>query len=290
MCFGNSTSDRLSLLYGTSGCLGFRSIFRGRSRYLTKSRLRGGFQVDSGGKTAVKKRKGGNPRNAFSGSASSTLDKSTLDKSTADKSTPDKSTADKSTSVPFTSAVYSVVDLPPQNDMPTATDSVDAPAVAPFVYPRIIAMPRPSQPGAVEFNNMNVTEFLNEWERFCTDYRLSEQEKVERLPSYCSDLDTRETVKLLSGYAAKDWKSLRSDLRKSFRAFDNRDDTMIALCKLIKMDPKPDLRLYVLKYTSISAKLVAKGMLSSVDCVAHFIDGLDDDLRRKALQFCLKNK
>ena len=170
--------------------------------------------------------------------------------------------------------------------MPATTDT---PTIVEFSYPRVIAMSRSGQPGAVMFDNTNVSKFLEDWDSFCSDYGISDQEKVERLPRYCADPATKESVKLFPGYAAKDWKSLRSDLGKSFHAFHNRDDTMMVLRKLVKMEPKPDLHLYVLKYSSLSTKLVSKKILSPVDRVAHFVDSLDNHLRRKALQFCLKS-
>ena len=195
----------------------------------------------------------------------------------------------------FTTTVCSIVDLPPQNNMPAASTSMETPEAtsanpATISFPRIIAMPRPGQPGAVQFNNSNVSEFLDEWERFCLDYGLSERDRIERLPSYCTDPNTKDSVKFFPGFATYDWKTFRSELRKFFKPYDKREDTLMALRKLVKMDPKPDLRLYVLKFTSISSKLVAKSILSPVARVSHFIDGLDVDLRRKALQFCLENK
>jgi len=51
-----------------------------------------------------------------------------------------------------------------------------------------------------------------------------------------------------------------------------------------------DLNVYVLKYTSISAALVAAHALSALDRVARLLDGLTEDLRRKVIRHCTKQQ
>ena len=40
------------------------------------------------------------------------------------------------------------------------------------MIPATFAMPRPGQPGALQFDGTNVTEFLENWELMCEDYGL----------------------------------------------------------------------------------------------------------------------
>jgi len=42
----------------------------------------------------------------------------------------------------------------------------------PTMIPATFAMPRPGQPGALQFDGTNVTEFLENWELMCEDYGL----------------------------------------------------------------------------------------------------------------------
>jgi len=56
----------------------------------------------------------------------------------------------------------------------------------------------------------------------------------------------------------------------------------------IKDAPTLDLNIYILKYTSISETLVAKGALSTLDRVNRLMDGLPEDLRKRVLKFFTK--
>ena len=62
-------------------------------------------------------------------------------------------------------------------------------------------MPHPGQPGALHFDNMNVSEFLCRWNIECEDFGLTDPQKCTRLPDYCTS-ETKDTIELLSGYQA----------------------------------------------------------------------------------------
>ena len=53
---------------------------------------------------------------------------------------------------------------------------------------------------------------------------------------------------------------------------------MTALAELIKEAHTLNLNVYVLKYTSISEALIIAYVLSTLDRVIRFLDGLSDDL------------
>jgi hypothetical protein len=62
-------------------------------------------------------------------------------------------------------------------------------------------MPHPGQPGAMQFDGKNITEFLEEWNIECEDFGLTEAQRCARFPNYCTT-DIKDTVKLLPGYIA----------------------------------------------------------------------------------------
>ena len=53
--------------------------------------------------------------------------------------------------------------------MPFTTPPATPPT--PPVSYRFSVMPRPGQPGALHFDNMNISEFLRRWNNECEDFR-----------------------------------------------------------------------------------------------------------------------
>ena len=148
-------------------------------------------------------------------------------------------------------------------------------------------MPRPGQPGAMQFDGKNITDFLDEWNIECEDFGLTPAQRCVRFPFYCIP-DIKETVKLLSGYIANDWDVLQNEVKQLYWPHDKPKNTMAALDKLVKEAPIMDLDVYVLKYTSISNALVTAHALSSLDRVSRLLDGLSEDLRRRVIRYCTK--
>ena len=146
---------------------------------------------------------------------------------------------------------------------------------------------RPNQPGAPHFDGKNVTEFIEEWGFFCDNYGCSDQLKCTRLPAYC-DKDIGDNVKLLAGYVSENWTTFTSGLKDLYWQHDKPKNTTAELNKLIKDAPALDLNIYILKYSSITETLVAKGALSTLDRVNRLMDGLPEDLRKRVLKFCTK--
>ena len=160
------------------------------------------------------------------------------------------------------------------------------PLTPPVSY-RFGVMPRPGQPGALHFDNTNISEFLHRWNNECEDFGLTDPQKCTRLPDYCTS-ETKDTIELLSGYKDKNWTTLQSELKSLFWQHDKQKDTTAALNKLVNDAPGMDLNVFVLKYASISHTLVSKGALSTLDRVNRFLDGLSEKLRERALEFCTK--
>ena len=65
------------------------------------------------------------------------------------------------------------------------------------------AMPRPGQPGALSFDGMEVTEFLERWNFECEDFGIADTQKCRRLPYYCVK-EVKDIVEYLEGYRNSD--------------------------------------------------------------------------------------
>jgi len=64
-------------------------------------------------------------------------------------------------------------------------------------------MLRSRQPGAMEFDGKNITEFLEEWNLESEDFGHGPAECCARFPNYCIST-IKDTVKILPGYLARD--------------------------------------------------------------------------------------
>src|SRR5271169_4351129 len=151
-----------------------------------------------------------------------------------------------------------------------------------------MVMPRPGQPGAMQFDGTNITEFLEEWNIECEDFGLTNTQRCARFPNYCT-LAIKEVVKLLPGYVTTNWDTLQSDLKNLYWQHDKPKNTYEALIKLVQEAPTMDLNVYILKFTAITDTLVEKHALSTLDRIGRLLDGLSGDLRKRVLKFCTKN-
>ena len=118
--------------------------------------------------------------------------------------------------------------------MPFTTPPATPPT--PPVSYRFGVMPRPGQPGALHFDNMNISEFLRRWNNECEDFGLTDPQKCTRLPDYCTS-ETKDAIELLSGYNESNWTTLQSELKSLFWQHDKQKDTTESLNKLIQEAP-----------------------------------------------------
>ena len=93
-------------------------------------------------------------------------------------------------------------------------DKLTLPLTPPTNY-RFGIMSRPGQPGALHFDNINITEFLYYWNNECGDFGLTDPQKCTRLRDYCT-LETKDIIELLSGYKDENWTTLQPELKELF--------------------------------------------------------------------------
>ena len=150
-------------------------------------------------------------------------------------------------------------------------------------------MPRPGQPGALLFDNTNISEFLERWNIECDAFGLTTTERCVNLPLYCIR-PTMKLVKAFKGYAARDWGLLQEELKSFFFEEDREKTTVISLLKLVAESAagKVDLRSYVINFTAMGNELKEQGNLSDTERIRYFAKGLPADVRHKLFDFCRK--
>jgi hypothetical protein len=83
---------------------------------------------------------------------------------------------------------------------------------------RAMAMPQESE---YRFDGQDVTEFI-EWYEMNSDMaELKDAYKVMLLPRYC-EADTREVIKSLDGFEARDWGVLKKEVLHEYKSQDSR--------------------------------------------------------------------
>ena len=120
---------------------------------------------------------------------------------------------------------------------PTTTTDVETPIP---VTPRSLLastpryglfMLRPGQPGALYFNEYDVSEFLRRWNIEYEDASLTGPQKCQRIRDYCSP-EVKEVVELLPGYDDMNWAVLEKELKNMYWHYDG--DTQHACQECLK--------------------------------------------------------
>jgi hypothetical protein len=93
-------------------------------------------------------------------------------------------------------------------------------------------MPCPEQRGALSFDGNGITEFLRRWNLECQDFGLTDAQKCERIPYYCSE-EIKELIKFLDGYTTTDWALLQKELKEMYWQNDKQRDSTVSLNTLI---------------------------------------------------------
>ena len=140
-----------------------------------------------------------------------------------------------------------------------------------------VVMPYPGTPGAPFFDGHNITHFLDLYSQCCSDYGLSESEKINRLPWYCEDFIGRY-VRILIKDA--DWTAVRAILRREYKEND-LDQLMYsrefleALKKKARSE-EDNLMHYCQLFASISRDLVLRKRLDRYTQCQWFLQGLPE--------------
>ena len=69
------------------------------------------------------------------------------------------------------------------------------------------------------FEGANVTEFLERYDNLCSNYQVSEKDRLMRLPQYCIQ-PVAETVQSLKEWKTRDYAALKKVLLLEYRNND----------------------------------------------------------------------
>ncbi|MCJ1342812.1 hypothetical protein MMC31_001001 [Peltigera leucophlebia] len=140
-----------------------------------------------------------------------------------------------------------------------------------------IVIPYLGTPGARYFDGQKITDFLDRYSQLCADYRLSESDKIHRLPWYC-EFFTGNYIKILIKEA--EWVAVRSILGRGYK--DNDLDQLINSREFLDaLERKPrsedeDLLHYCQLFASISRGLVLRKRLDRYTQCQWSLQGLPE--------------
>jgi hypothetical protein len=178
-----------------------------------------------------------------------------------------------------------------QNDvlnriLSTTTAILHAPTEPPSVSLSSVFMPRPGRPGSLDvFTSNNISNYLDNYNAECGLYAVKPEHRAICFPRYYCTPEIKEIMTLLPGYESRDWTLLQSEIKKFYWQSDHPKNTHTALKTLIRNAADLALSVYVLKFTSITNAFVANNVLSPVNRVVRLLEGLDEKMREKVIEF-----
>jgi MULE transposase domain len=167
----------------------------------------------------------------------------------------------------------------------TLEDSQHNPAnhQIPMVYP----VPMAGTPGVPMFDGTSVTQFCQDYDLHCEFYRISNKDRLRRLPQHCSS-EIRLLLRYMDEVKLGPWDKVKRFLKKEFRDQDDQQKlyTEEALAKLSVRSPKDAsaLRNFCRLFTSISKSLVNSGELSEYRQCKLFLQGLPERQAEKIIK------
>ncbi|RDL34481.1 uncharacterized protein BP5553_07609 [Venustampulla echinocandica] len=145
----------------------------------------------------------------------------------------------------------------------------------------------PGMLGALYFEGVNVTEFLERYGDQCEDANLKEGEKLKRLLRYCS-IAIGQYVKAMAEWKRGVWEILENVLMEEFKDQDSfqqmNSRSFLEALKSKKRTSEDDVRQFIRQFTAISTVLVNKKELEEYTRGIWFLNGLLEDVRGKVIR------
>src|SRR6266536_1269563 len=138
-------------------------------------------------------------------------------------------------------------------------------------------------PNIFYFEEVNISEFIEYFENICDDYQVRDENKIKRVPRYCTQVIS-QFVKEIKKYQDEDWGKLKKKLKKEYRA-DNVTQQINTRQFLKVLVDKPrgvkEAANYYRQYATISRKLKTAGRLDEYIQCQLFVRDLPDETRKK---------
>ena len=150
----------------------------------------------------------------------------------------------------------------------------------------IMVMPFPGTPGTPFFDGRNVTEFLDRFSDLCTDYKLSDAEKMRRLPRYC-DMRIGQSSETIQEWRERNWEKFWMLLREEFESADQvqiyHSREFLKTFKDRTRSEEEDPRCFCRHYARISKELSKRSQLDNYTRIQWFVQGLPGLIRKELL-------
>ncbi len=144
-------------------------------------------------------------------------------------------------------------------------------------------IPLPGTPDTLYFEEVNISEFIEYFENICDDYQVRDENKIKRVPRYCTQVIS-QFVKGIKKYQDEDWGKLKKELKKEYRV-DTITQQMNTRQFLEVLIDKPrgvkEAANYCRQYATISRKLKTAGKLDKYTQYQLFVRGLSDEIRKE---------
>ena len=146
----------------------------------------------------------------------------------------------------------------------------------------VMVMPYPGTPGAPSFDGRNVTNFLDCFSDLCTDYKLSDAEKMRSLPRYCA-IRIRLEIKTIRNWRERNWREqnweeFRKELRKKYKSDDQAQTyytrESLEMLKDQARTENEDPRRFCGEYARLSEELTKRYRLDNYTRIRWFLQGL----------------
>jgi hypothetical protein len=153
-------------------------------------------------------------------------------------------------------------------------------------YP-FMPMPPPGTLGSPMFEGANATEFLERYKDLCSDYHVSAEDKLMRLPRYCIQ-PIAETIKSLKEWKSRDYAALKKALLAEYKSNDTHQllysVPFLENYKNIARTEKDDILDYCRKFDRITQHCMAKKVLTEYTAGVWFIHGLPPSTAGKLIK------
>ena len=116
-------------------------------------------------------------------------------------------------------------------------------------------MPLPGAVGMPLFEGANATEFLDRFDDLCKEYLVTDEDKLTKLPRYCSR-NIGDAIKSLKEWEKKDYQALRKAILVEYKDDDSHQQVyslqFLEKYKSVVRTEKDDTRQYCRHFSMIA--------------------------------------
>ena len=149
------------------------------------------------------------------------------------------------------------------------------------------AMPLPSAPGSLCFNGRNIFNFLEQFSDLCRDYKLTDMQRIAKLPHYC-EIHIAKLIKTMRTWRERNWDELLKTLRENYGPRDltqkYHSRRFLEAFKNKRRAKDEDPREYIYQFENVSEVLIKKRLLDKFTRILWFVNGLPENTKDKLIE------